>query len=483
MKAILQRLLPKNSFARSVSVLAGGTAAGQATLILFSPVLTRLYNPDDFGVLAVFASILGILGVVVSMRYQLAILLPESDEEAAQVTMLSLLVVLGMATLSAIIIIFSRRWIAESLNTPALAGYLLMLPLSLLLMGVYDVLNYWAIRIKAFSAIARTKLTQSISMVTIQLGGFFLGPLALILGQVSGQAAGSTSLGALIVKKNWPLFKGFRWSEIRYAAIRYKRFPIYSTWGGVFNTAGQQLPPLLFAALFSPASAGIYMLANRVLALPMSLVGSAVANVFFSKAAEASRKGKLGQLVMGIHEKLAHLAMPPALILTFLGPDIFVIIFGKEWRQAGEFAQWMAPWIYLVFITSPLTTLFAILEKQAQGMLFQGILLFIRIGTLVTGARQQNEMLAVALFACGSALCYIGLLIWVFKASGNDWFFIVKPTLIAFSWGMILVSPLIINHLLIAHSGWLAFTSALTIILVASRYYHLLRKQFLAAEW
>ncbi|WP_026304841.1 lipopolysaccharide biosynthesis protein [Thioalkalivibrio sp. AKL8] len=476
MKERIKRLLPKNRFARSVSVLAGGTAAGQIIVVAASPILTRLYSPEDFGLLAVYAGLLGILGVIASLRYQLAIPLPESDEEAASVAVLSLLLVLGMTAVSALIVGLWGEPITTALNTPALEPYLWLLPLGLLLTGVYQVFSYWAIRTRAFPAIARTKLTQAISMVGVQLGAYTLGPLALLLGQVTGQAAGTSSLGLLAVRRKWAAFRQVRLADIRWAASRYRRFPIYSSWGGFFNKAGTQLPAILFAALFSPAAAGIYMLAHRVLAMPMQLLGKAIADVFFSSASEAHRNGDLAPLVSSIHGKLAHIAMPPAFILLLAGPDLFGWVFGADWRQAGEFAQWMAPWVYLVFVTSPLSTLFSVMEKQAQGMFFQGVLLAVRVGALVIGGLLGDLILAVALFTIGSALCWAGFLIWIIHASGNRLVEAWRPTATAALVAAVLIAPLAVYYWLDAAWGYGLAALLVTLLVSALHYGQMLRK-------
>src|SRR5690606_5828480 len=161
-----------------------------------------------------------------------------------------------------------------------------------------------------------------------------------------GQGVGTTALGhgALVSAP----FKLVSWRGIKRSAQRYQRFPLYSTWEGLANTAGLQLTPLFIAAIFGAAPAGIYSLASRVLSMPMSLIGTAVGQVFFANAAEAYRKGQLGMLVGQLHTRLAHIGMPPALVLLIAGPELFAFAFGPEWQLAGEFAQWMAPWLYLV---------------------------------------------------------------------------------------------------------------------------------------
>lgn len=479
MKERIKRLLPKNRFARSVSVLAGGTAAGQIIVVAASPILTRLYSPEDFGLLAVYAGLLGILGVIASLRYQLAIPLPESDEEAASVAILSLLVVLGMTAVSAIIVGFWGEPITTALNTPALEPYLWLLPLGLLLTGMYQVFRYWAIRTRAFPAIARTKLTQAISMVGVQLGAHTLGPLALLLGQVTGQAAGTSSLGVLAVRRKWTAFRQVRLADIGWAATRYRRFPIYSSWSGVFNKTGTELPAILFAALFSPAVAGIYMLAHRVLAMPMSLLGKAIADVFFSSASKANREGSLAPLVSGIHTKLAHIAMPPALLLVLLGPDLFAFAFGEPWRQAGQFAQWMAPFLYIQFVTSPLSTLHSVVEKQAQGAFFHVVLLVVRVAGLSIGGLQEDVMLAVSLFSIGSALCWVGFLLWLLSLSGSKPIRTAASSTIKAVAAALLVGLPVMVVIALGLSGKLLVPAiVLSMVALAFRYYILLRSAY-----
>lgn len=475
----IRRLLPTNRFARSVSVLAGGTAAGQFIVIAASPALTRLYSPEDFGLLAVFAALLSILGVIASLRYQLAIPLPESDEEAAHVVVLGLIIVAAMSLLATVLVVFFAQPIADLLNAPALSSYLWLLPLGLLLSGIYQVFSYWAIRVKAFTPIARTKLTQALADVTIKLGAYTLGPLALLLGQITGQAVGTTTLGALTVRSRWSVFKAIRWHDIRGAASRYVRFPIYDTWSGLFNTAGQQLPLILLAILFSPAIAGIYMIAHRVLDMPTRLIGSAIGSVFFSSAANARHDATLAPLVTNLHAKLAHIAMPPTLILILAGPDLFEFIFGSPWRQAGNFAQWMAVWIYFQFITSPLSVLFFVLEKQFQNLIFQFTLLSVRGIGLIIGAYFDDVSLALGLFAGGSALCYLAVLIWIIRTSGNTlkdlWF----PTLSALAMSSLIVAPLGIFYITSngLAAGW--FGAMLATIMFASLHYgFLLRRAY-----
>ena len=476
-KTVIRGILPKSPFARGVSVLVGGTASAQILLVFAAPVLTRLYTPEDFGLLAVYASLLALIGVISSLRYQLAIPLPEDDVEAANVAVLSLLLIFITTALTAVFVIMFGTPIAELLGVPALANYLWLLPVGVLFSGAYTVLNYWSVRTKRYSILARTKLTQALATLAIQLGTFKFGGIGLLLGQVAGQSVGTGSLARPALAMS--AFKHVSWDGVKMAAVRYRKFPIFSTWEGLSNTAGIQLPPIIFAALFSPFAAGLYALAHRVLQLPMSLVGAAIGQVFFANAAEAHRVGKLGVLVEQLHGKLAHIGFPPALLLMLLGPDLFALVFGENWRQAGDFARWMAPWLYLVFVSSPLSTLFAVTEQQKQGLAFQLILLVSRVAAIGVGAWLDDLMLTIILFAGVSALCLLGFLFWVAHIAGNAPQTMIQPTLRAAGVAIFCAVP-IFASLVMADAfvnAW-HYALLLSLLLIAGRYWQLLRTAY-----
>jgi len=475
-KNVIRAILPKNAFARGVSVLVGGTAGAQLLTVLAAPLLTRLYSPEDFGVLAVYASLLALIGVISSLRYELAIPLPEDDTEAANVAALSLILV-GISTLlSAVLVLLLGTPIAEALGVPALAGYLWLLPVGVLLGGAYSVFNYWSVRTKRFSTIAGTRLRQALATIAIQLAAFKLGGIALLLGQVAGQGVGTTSLARPALAM--PAFRQVSWGGVRQAAVRYRRFPIFTTWAGLFSTGGTQLPPLMIAAFFTAAGAGLYALAHRVLTLPMILVGSALQSVFLSSAPEALRNNQLGEKVHRLLDILTQIAVLPAAILVITGPDLFAIVFGEEWRQAGALAQWMTPWLVLQFCTGPLTIVNAVAEKQHLGLIMQVQLFTVRVVMLAIGAYHGDVVFAIMLFSVGSAVSYLIFLWQVLSVVDVSIMVYLKSLSRAFGFASLIVAPIFLfpDFLL----DWTTFSVvAITVTsLVSVRFVVLFRYQY-----
>ncbi len=143
-----------SSFASDVLKLVGGTTFAQALAILAVPVLTRIYAPEAFGVAALSTAITGIVAVISGLRYELAIMLPEKDEDAANVLGLSLLIVAGMSALMGLVVWLGQEWLVRLLNAPGLAPYLWLAQIAVFLSGTFLALNGWNSRTKRFGRLS-----------------------------------------------------------------------------------------------------------------------------------------------------------------------------------------------------------------------------------------------------------------------------------------------------------------------------------------
>jgi len=354
-----------DGFIRNVSILAGGAALGQLLALLASPLLSRLYSPDDFGTLGVYASILGVLGVAANMRYELAIPLSEDETLASNTLALSLALTAGLGLVAGVcVLLFSDELVALT-GTPALADLTFLIPIGVVAIGTYTALNYWAIRQRAFGVIARTKLNQGASgaLVQVGLGAIGLVPLGLLVGQVVGQTAGIATLARLAVRM--PMRRVSLSGMLR-AFKRYQRFPKYSLPGAVMNNASLSLPALLVAALYGPAVAGLFYFMQRVLRAPLALVGQSVSQVYYGEASHLAQTAP--EALLRLHsqtaKRLLGLVIVPILVLAVAGPSIFAFVFGTEWKAAGEYAQLMAPFMLAQFVIAPLSQTFSLLEAQ-----------------------------------------------------------------------------------------------------------------------
>lgn len=398
------------SFATDVLKLVTGTTFAQIITILASPLLTRLYGPEAFGFLALFTSITSIIGVIACMRYEFAIMLPKTDEEAANLLSLSLLCVVVLTGLTVPALYFGGDTLLSLIRTPGLAPYLILIPPSIFISGIFLALNYWNSRTRYFGRLSVARVSSSLATTSTQLGlgfsGYTMGG-SLIGASLVGSAVSTGVLGGQIWRDDHVLLRrSISWRGMLEGLKRYKKFPLIDSGSALLNIASWQLPVFLLATFFSPMIVGYYSLSFIVLQMPTSLIGSAIAQVFFQRASEARFGCTLSLLVEDALHLLVVIGIFPLLSVAIIGSDLFAVIFGKIWVEAGLYAQILSIWAFLWFISSPLSTLWAVLEKQAFGIRVTLLNFMTRIISLVLGGIVGNPILALGLFAFSGVLVY-----------------------------------------------------------------------------
>lgn len=412
----------RQSFAGDVMKLVGGTAFAQALVVLASPIITRLYGPEAFGLSALFTSIAGIIAVVACMRYELAIMLPKKDEEAANLLGLSLFFAALVSALTLPVIWIGGNRIALLLNSPGLEPYLWLVPPYVFASGAFMALNYWNSRTRRFGRLSVARVASSIVTLSAQLGAGFAGRTtggSLIGANVLGYAAVALMLGGQIWRDDGRMLQAsMNWQKLVVGLKRYSNFPIFDTWSALLTTIYWQLPPFLLSVYFSSRVVGYYALGMMVVQLPTSLIGGSISQVFFQRASEAKFGGRLSSIVESTVLQLSMLGLFPLLLLSIIGEDAFVVVFGARWAEAGVYVQILAIWMFFVFITSPIGTLFSILEKQKLSLILNILFLPMRVGALVIGGMLGNARIAIMLFSLVGIVTYAGMFFWLIGKSG-----------------------------------------------------------------
>lgn len=376
--------LKNQSFMRSVVILVGGTAVAQAITVLILPIITRIYSPSDFSLLAVFAGILSIISVIACLRYEMAISLPEKDEDAIDLFALSLVCAAIFAFLLFCVVMVWSREISIILRQPKLENYLYLLPLGVFLSSAYSATQYWATRKKNFKGIASTRFKQSISGAVVQIGLGLYGfvPIGLLLGQIINNGAGALSLVKDLLKKDFLLIKSLRLKKIFSVAGTYKQYPQYSTPEALVSIVGIQAPLIIIAAISLGAEAGYLLLASRVMLVPTMLVGKAVALVYTSRVAEEYRNGQLTEFTISTVSGLVKAGVGPFLFIGILSPIVFPLVFGSQWLRAGELALLMTPMLVMQFLSAPISMAMYVKERQRLMFMLTFIGTFFRLSAM-----------------------------------------------------------------------------------------------------
>jgi O-antigen/teichoic acid export membrane protein len=360
--------LAQRPFVRGALVMISGAAFSQAIIVLASPILTRLYTEDAMGLFGVFVSLFTLLLAVNSLRYEYAIPLAENDRNAAEIIVLVVLILLITTVIFGAAFGLIGQTISALMRAPELAAYLPILLFSLLGAGVQQAFTYWAIRKQYFDQIAANKFRQSASLVLTQvgLGVLGLGPVGLLIGHAVGQVVSGVGMAQRVLAQDGAVFRQVQAENLRQMARRYRRFPLITSWSGFINTAGLQFPTLLMAAVYGVDIVGWFTMAQRVTALPMSLLGNTISQVFMSKASATAREdaAHLLRLYLRTAGLLLLVGLLPMAVLFVAGPPLFAWVFGENWATAGQFAQLMTPMLLAQFVVASTSHNIYVIERH-----------------------------------------------------------------------------------------------------------------------
>ena len=369
---------------RGIAAIAFGSALGQLAALAGAPFLSRLYSPADFGLFTVITSLAVTLAPAVAGRYELAVPLPRSDDDARALVATGF--ALSIATTATLVVIawVIRSPVADLLDTPEVARWLPLMPLLAATLAWFTLLNQWALRLRRYAVTARRNALQGVSTIALQVTAGVAGAAGggLIAGSIGGQLAGALSMvrgsGLGPVPRQ----------RIRAVARRYRRFPTLLAPAGVLNAAGIYAPALFVAALFGTSAAGSFGFTQRILALPVTLVGQAVGQVYLSELALSKRHhvARERALFDEATRRLLALGTVGAVVLILLGPWLFDLVFGPQWHTSGLLAQALAVSLAAQMVASPVSPTLIVYERTALQLAWDTSRLVVTCAAIVVPA-------------------------------------------------------------------------------------------------
>ena len=399
------------SFFTDVLKLVSGSASAQVLAIVAAPFIARLFAPEAFGTAAVFVSIAGLISAIVGMRYELSIVLPAEDEDAVNSMAVSLCFALLTSAATGLGLVFCGNWLLRVLNAPGLHGYLWLVPVNIFLNGVFAALSYWNTRKKQFGRQTVSQFSGAVAFISVQIAAGVAGyrsGATIVVATVLSVLLTCLMLGAQTL---WS-YKALLVRAVKPAGMlnmlkRYSSFPKYSTASAVLNNLGWQVPTFMLSGYFSPSVVGHFALGNRVLRIPINLVGANIATVFFQHASQARQEGKLPESVGRLFVYLIKLFLFPSLVLLFAGKAIFVIAFGDQWAEAGIYTQILSMYVLCWFMAVPLGIALNVMEKQALELRLVILILGARVAALVAGGSLGSARITLLMFSVTGILAYI----------------------------------------------------------------------------
>jgi O-antigen/teichoic acid export membrane protein len=366
----------KTTTFKNLSTLLSGTVLAQLVPILVMPLLTRIFEPQAFGVLSVFVGIASIISIAACLRFEVGIPQAEDDSAAKNIFVLSLLLLTVLTVMLSIVVGFSQSYLYDMFNLErsASVGFFCLVIITFLCSGIIQTSISRSIRLSDFSGIALGKvIIAAVYALTQLLLGVFAVPAGLILGYVAGQIFGALYFFRKSISWLPSNLNQARFSEIKLNAKEYKNLPLYSAPSAMIDAFCSTLPVLVVAATYDLATAGMLGLAHRVLGIPASLISLSVSQVIFQKIASSDglRPGFIRNIIIRSICGLAVIIIPFTLVIYLFGPDLFALIFGEEWRLAGGYAGILMIGVSVQFLASPNSMVLTLKENIKIGALWQ----------------------------------------------------------------------------------------------------------------
>lgn len=400
--------------------VAGGTFFSQIIPLAILPILTRLYSPEEFGTLALYIAFFSILSVVVTGRYEMAIMLPKKEKDAISLFQISFLFSFIFSIFFLLVILFNSESIMSFLKINSSVAWLYFLPFSIFLAGLYQTYSYWLNRNKKFSEIAFSKIVQSSSISFGQLGMKLVSLISngLIFGYIVGQIINLIYLSRRVFLVRPKNFFHIDLSRFKKNLILYKRFPLISSFSSLLDRAAVQMPILLISRFYDQASLGIFSILLRFLDSPFAVLNHSISLVFHKKVVDLSHEdpSALTKEILQIFFTLLLFTLPFILIVYIFGAEIFRLLLGSEWGNVGDYAFLIMIVVSYRFCVSPLSVVLGLKKTLHLGAYWQ-VLYFLTISLTLILSRNLDFINFIKVFVIHEVLLYSIYLVLIIYGS------------------------------------------------------------------
>ncbi len=425
---MIKRILGKSELLRHVLILLQGTVIAQLIGIGMQLVLRRIFTVSDFGIMSLYASAVGVLAVLATGRYEMAIVLPKEDKNARTIFRLSLLISLLFNILLFVVLLFTADKILEMIRVYELIDpndvtdmnlvvYLIYcIPIGVFLLTIYNALNYLFTRQKAYKTLSNNRILQAVTSNGTNglLGAMNFGFFGLFFGYVIGFL---TSIVFLIGSK-LKLLNG-EVGDTKENLKKYSDFPSKSLPSGLLNMLALQLPTFVIFGFFGALISGIYDIITRVLNAPITMVGRSVSQVFYQKVSNDLNEGRsISGYIIKSTIRLLLFMLIPMTVVFFFGEPLFAYVFGEKYRLAGQLSSYFAPFFLVRFVYYSQSTLFTAVRKI--GVEFRQNLIFLvsQVSALFIGYYYYEDFEITFILLSGSGfICYSFFILALIKTA------------------------------------------------------------------
>jgi O-antigen/teichoic acid export membrane protein len=399
------------SFRRNALILTAGTATAQVVPLLAYPLFTRLYTPSEFGVFATVSLFAALSAIIASGTYEQAILIAPTRRAASRVAAYALLrAALVLAGGLALAVPLSRAVVRLGVD-PAVAAWLPAVPVMAAALVVYNCYSEWCVRNQYFGELSRVRIWQTSAIAGIRLGlGVFTPALnGFVAGDLLGKIASAGRCGAMVWRRDRKYLRIRSVARVRDAARRFAHIARYTLPDQLINTFSGSIHVIFFGAAFGTAELGYVTLVLSLMYLPVTVISSAVKDVFRQRASlEYVRDGSCRPTYRRLLAPILFIATAGFGLLYAIAPVLFTTVLGANWAVAGDYARILTPLFFWNFVSMSLGGVFVIAERTDVSLAWQVASLLITVVALFVGTRLLQDMVAALwCFSIARSIAYL----------------------------------------------------------------------------
>lgn len=414
------KYLPKGSFRNDFATLTMGRVVAQIVPLLITPILTRIYTPEDFGVFAVFIAIVTIISLISTGRYNLAITLPKEPQKATELFLVCLIGVVSVTIFSFLIFFTFQGTLLDLLSLQDEIHLILFIPLGVFVVASIESIYYWLLRSRDYFFLSKNFIIQTTAINVLKFAFAFLywGWQGLVLAYILGALLSLILLTGRFLRKSnfFDFLKEVSIKDLTEVVKQYRKFPLFSMPADGINSVAKELPNMLLNSLFGTDIAGLYSITQRILRLPIAFISSAMTDVYRERASSDYReKGDCRKIFLVTLKYLVLFSIIPFILIYLFAPALTPIILGEQWVEVGGYIRILTPLFFFKFVASPLSSTMYINQKQKVFLLWQIGLLICTVGSFYFGNIMGDENTALLLFSISYAIMYAISILLAYK--------------------------------------------------------------------
>tara|TARA_B100000287_G_scaffold435034_1_gene501529 strand:- start:865 stop:2142 length:1278 start_codon:yes stop_codon:yes gene_type:complete len=407
----------KNEFFKNIFTLFSGTTISQLIPFLVAPLLTRVFYPEDFGVLSLYMSLLMFFSVISTGRYEFAIILPKSDKEAFSLSVLSIFLSFVFSLFLILIVVVFYNQIVFLFSNYQFGSWLYVLPVGVFLFSLQRIFILCLNRNKKYKNITFNRVLKSSSISSFQVLFGLLGVnrIGLIIGDLIGNFLSVIFLARSYIYIFSCHFKSFSIKSISLVLKKYKQFPIYNAPHALLDVLQINFVIFLITVFYNSTTLGFYALSVKIIRAPITLIGSSISNVLYQKLNKDYLEGKS---IFNFTKRLTIIlfvsSLPFFVLIYLYSEPLFSFFFGEEWKVSGKITSILVPWILFNFISNPISIIPNIIKKQKHffilSLIFNLLSLFVFV---FAHYLKQDFYFSIKMYSYFMALNCFVVVVWV----------------------------------------------------------------------